>query len=305
MEMEYNKPSLDINQQVQRLMGRGMQGDPEYMAAKLAIVSYNRLSAYWRIYRNDDGRFMPNTSFKAVWDVYVFDQRLRLLVMDAIERIEVAVRSRLAYHHSQVYGPFGYANDPVSLPAIGKHNPQLLIMIQNQISRSHVEYVMNFTQMYGDKHEYPPLWMTVEAISFGLLVNLYRSVPDKIKKSIAIEFCVCAPVFESWMIMLRIIRNISAHHARLWNISLEMTAKPKLPDRNNGRQWYIPTDISNKNMYAILSICKWCMDSISPSSNWYRRIFKLFDDFLSVPRSYMGIPDDWRNHEIWKSTHSH
>lgn len=241
--MEYTKPSLDINQQVQLLMSRGMQGDSVYMAAKLAIVSYNRLSAYWRIYRNQDDTFMPHTNFRDVWDVYVFDRRLRLLVMDAIERIEVAVRSRLAYHHSQAYGPFGYANDTYSLPSIGKRNPELLSIIQNQIARSNAEFVTHFTQIYGDKHKYPPIWMTVEVISFGSLVNLYRSLPDKIKKSIAIEFGVSAPVFESWMIMLRIMRNICAHHARLWNISLETTAKPKLPDRSNCQQWYTPSAI--------------------------------------------------------------
>lgn len=146
--MEYTKPSLDINQQVQLLMSRGMQGDSVYMAAKLAIVSYNRLSAYWRIYRNQNDTFMPHTNFRDVWDVYVFDRRLRLLVMDAIERIEVAVRSRLAYHHSQAYGPFGYANDTYSLPSIGKRNPELLSIIQNQIARSNAEFVTHFTQIY-------------------------------------------------------------------------------------------------------------------------------------------------------------
>ena len=98
--VKYTKEPLTFEQQADRLIRRGMQGDRELIVARLASVNYYRLSGYCYPFRNLDDTFRPGTTFAAVWQRYVFDRRLRLLVMDAIERIEVAVRFQLAYHHA-------------------------------------------------------------------------------------------------------------------------------------------------------------------------------------------------------------
>ena len=110
--MKYAKPPLTLEQQADQLLPRGMVGDRDVMIARLRSVSYYRLSGYWFPFRNADDSFKPGTSFEAVWNRYVFDRRLRLLVMDAIERIEVAVRSQLAHHHSLHYRPIRLCHRP-------------------------------------------------------------------------------------------------------------------------------------------------------------------------------------------------
>jgi abortive infection bacteriophage resistance protein len=104
--MQYAKPPLTIERQAGLLIERGMSGDRELMINRLSVVNYFRLSGYWHTFKSADGRFVPGTSFEEVWNRYVFDRRLRLLAIDAIERIEVAVRARLAYEHAHAYGPF-------------------------------------------------------------------------------------------------------------------------------------------------------------------------------------------------------
>ncbi len=91
--MKYAKPPLTLEQQAELLLSRGMRGDRATMIDRLAVVNYYRLSGYWHPFRNSgDDTFRPNTTFTNVWQRYAFDRRLRLLVIDAIERIEVAVR---------------------------------------------------------------------------------------------------------------------------------------------------------------------------------------------------------------------
>lgn len=116
--MKFDKPFLTIEQQVERLADAGMSGDPQIMAQRLATVSYHRLSGYWVPFLEGDGKFKPETSFDQVWRRYVFDRQLRVLLMDAIERFEVTVRTQLAYHHANVHGPFGYAISRASRPTM-------------------------------------------------------------------------------------------------------------------------------------------------------------------------------------------
>ena len=95
--MQYAKPPLTFEQQADLLIQRGMSGDRDLLVARLSVVNYYRLSGYWHPFKGTGDQFQPGTSFDEVWNRYAFDRRLRLLAIDAIERVEVAVRARLAY----------------------------------------------------------------------------------------------------------------------------------------------------------------------------------------------------------------
>ena len=122
--VNFTKPFLTYDQQADQLIARGLHGNKATIVGHLQSVSYYRLSGYWYPLREPDpavsGKrlddFSPGASIETVWNRYVFDRRLRLLVMDALERIEVDARTRLAYLHSQAHSPFGYADDQNSLP---------------------------------------------------------------------------------------------------------------------------------------------------------------------------------------------
>jgi abortive infection bacteriophage resistance protein len=81
--VKYTKPPLTIHEQVKLLHQRGMEGDSSLMSQRLGVVSYYRLSGYWYTFRQSDDSFKAGTSFEQVWNTYVFDRHLRLLVMDA------------------------------------------------------------------------------------------------------------------------------------------------------------------------------------------------------------------------------
>jgi abortive infection bacteriophage resistance protein len=114
--MHYKKLPLSFDQQADLLISRGLQANRDELINKLRAVNYYRLSAYWYPFRHPGNDvFQPKTTLNKIWRRYIFDRQLRLLLMDAIERVEIGIRTSIIYHHSHKYGPFGYTA-PVYLP---------------------------------------------------------------------------------------------------------------------------------------------------------------------------------------------
>lgn len=111
--MHFTKPPKTFAEQVELLVSRGMEiEDPERAERYLSHLNYYRLAAYWLPCEQDHSThsFKSGTSFNTVLAHYIFDRELRLLVMDAIERLEVSLRTRWAYHLSHSYGPHAHLN---------------------------------------------------------------------------------------------------------------------------------------------------------------------------------------------------
>jgi abortive infection bacteriophage resistance protein len=109
----YKKPHLPFNQQLNLLKARGLEVSNDNAAlAYLTRIGYYRLSAYWyplrlplitqdpitqkiKVSRQD--KFCPGIKFENTLSIYVFDKRLRLLLLDAIERVEIAMRVDISH----------------------------------------------------------------------------------------------------------------------------------------------------------------------------------------------------------------
>lgn len=299
--MKYAKPPLDLEAQVALLHARGMSGDEARMRRRLASVSYYRLSGYWYPFRLPDDSFKPGTSFDVVWDRYVFDRRLRLIVMDALERIEVAIRAKLSYYHSLHYDPFAYATDPTSLPKLRpKELRKFLDRLSDEKRQGRKEkFVAHFERKYGDVHDHLPIWMASEVMTFGCVLTMFRGAAHQTKKAVASAFGVPDPVLSSWLLCLNTIRNVCAHHSRLWN--RELGVKPMIPRQDEYPDWHQPVAVDNRRVFAVLTICNFCMQSIAPGSQWAQRLRALLDDFPQIPRASMGFPEDWLESPIWRN----
>jgi abortive infection bacteriophage resistance protein len=302
--MKFDKPAFNIDQQVDVLLNRGMTGDRALMTARLRSVSYFRLCGYTYPFRKTDpsnprtllDEFRPNTSFDEVWNRYAFDRHLRLLVMDAIERIEVAVRSQLANIHSSTHGVFAYATDAATLPNIrAAQRHRFLADLADQFAGSKEPFVEHFRIKYGDSHSYPPVWMACEVMTFGATLTFPRGCHHQIRREIAGGFGVDESVLDSWLLSLNTVRNICAHHSRLWN--REIGTKPKIP--NKDIRWHDPVKVGNQRVFGILTICKHCLDRIAPQSGWANRVRALLADSPHIPIGQMGFPADWHDCPIW------
>jgi abortive infection bacteriophage resistance protein len=265
LPMEYTKQPLTLEEQARLLCSRGMIGNIDLMIERLRVVNYYRLSGYWYPFRNRwrychvaeggtprredwyvDDTFQAGTSFEKVWNRYVFDRRLRLVVLDAIERLEVALRTQIAYHHVHYCkNPFAYVdNTSTSLPNLrpGWQRDKFLKKITEANTLPTPEkpspdiFVNHFFKKYGDTHTSMPVWMVSELLDFGCTVTFYRGLPYDVQKAIFLYFGVEDKVFLSWLLALNSIRNICAHHGRLWNIVLGN--RPLMPSKKDMR-WCI------------------------------------------------------------------
>lgn len=239
--MRYSKPPLSFEKQADLLLSRGLLADKPVLIKTLQNVNYYRLSGYLYPYRQADDLFKDGTTFQQVWRHYTFDRRLRFIVMDAIERVEVSVRTQLIYALVHSAGAFGYGEAQV-LPKInaGAHG-RLLQDLTNEVSRSKEKFVEHFKNKYGDSHEFLPLWVSGEIMSFGSVLTMYRGTSDKVKKTIAAYYNVSDQVLTSWLGTLNVVRNICAHHGRLWN--RELGYKPFIPRKQKYPMWHIPVPV--------------------------------------------------------------
>jgi abortive infection bacteriophage resistance protein len=229
--MLYQKPALTIPQQIAQLQSRGLLvDDPVEAANVLSEVSYYRLSGYWWPLQSDQAMhvFKPGARFQQAVDLYQFDRELRLLVFDIIERLEIGLRTRMIYEMSLGHGAWWLEDETLfSNPFYFSEN---LKKVREEVMRSKEVFIKDHRARYSSDHRLPSAWKTLEVVSFGQLSKIYgnlnhRQAPAKDK--IASDLGVANHTYlHSWLQSISDVRNICAHHARLWNRHLP--AVPKL-----------------------------------------------------------------------------
>ncbi|MDR1196624.1 MAG: Abi family protein [Endomicrobium sp.] len=297
--MKYTKPVLTYEQQAELLISRGLIADKSDLINKLKEVNYSRLSSYLDPYFDlSTCKYKTGTDFKFVWENYTFDRRLRLVVLDAIERIEISIRAKLVYEFTNKYGAFGYL-DKKKIPNIDndRYN-KWLSEIQNEASKSKEVFIQNFYKNYSLSKDLP-IWILVEIMTFGKLLTFFRGVDDNIRKTIASCYNTNDEVFKSWMLTLNTIRNICAHHSRLWDKIL--VTKPKIPRLKHDTNWSVPLQIKNTKIFCILTILAYLIKIIAPQSKWKSRLLDLFNDYKNIPLYKLGFPKGWENIDMWKN----
>ncbi len=299
--MEYRKEPLSIEAQADRLIGRGLIADRALLIRRLHVVNYYRLSGYLQPSRLPEShRYRAGTTLVKVWDRYCFDRRLRGLMLDVIERIEVAIRTRLVFHFAHANGPFGYLDV--------RHLPKLKIdeylawrtSLLEEISRSKETLREHFFLRYGDHHQELPLWMLAELMSMGSLLIFFRGVAPEFKQKVAADFGLADETLLSWLRSLNGVRNVCAHHARLWNRVLGYP--PLLP--NKSPLWMGENKPGNQRCGVILLVCRHLLALINSGSRWPARIEALLAKYLAIPLAEMGLPVNWRQHPLWNQPRS-
>jgi abortive infection bacteriophage resistance protein len=296
--VNYPKPALTFVDQAALLALRGLGGAPDEIAHRLAAVSYYRLSAYWYPFRLPDDSLRPGTTIEIVWRRYVFDRQLRLLVLDAIERVEIAIRTLVVNQHTLLHGPFGYL-DRANLPNLTPSDHGLLLRrLREEAGRSREDFVSHFFGKYTSETDLP-LWMACELMTFGGLLTLFRGLATPLKQSIARSYGVSDTVLDSWLLAINQIRNLCAHHARLWNRVLGV--KPMIPRQRKHPQWHVPVAIPDDRIFGCLTVLRYLLRITAPSSQWQLRLQSLLSSYPEIPIREMGFPADWTDSPLWQT----
>lgn len=298
--MKYNKPALSISDQISKLKQRGLKFNDEQKASHyLSNISYYRLRAYTYPFQDNSDPshpFIADINFEEIINLYVFDRRLRLLVFNAIEKLEIALRTKIVYEFSLANG--SHWHEEVNMYRNQYYFNKNINSLYEEVDRSSETFIEHYKKNYSSP-AYPPAWMSLEVISMGLLSKLYGNLKKgREKKKVAIEFGLPNPIFlESWMHAFAGLRNICAHHSRLWN--RRFTIVPKLP--NNTTYPFIQNkNIYDNKLYAQLCCINYITQIISPDSSLVSDLKHLLQTCNLVDCNEMGFPKDWKSEPFWQ-----
>lgn len=312
----FNKPAETLDEQIARLKERGLQLEDEAKARHyLTNISYFRLSAYTRPFYTPnlpEHRFLPNTTFKEVLRLYVFDRELRLLLLDAIERIEVSLRAQLTNTLAEHHAPHGYLNASIF---DDRYDHQWLVAkLAKEDNKRVVEtFLENYRSKYTASPLQPPIWMAVELLTFKEISTLFSNLKDsKDTQRIEAHFGWKFTVLKSWFRSLSDLRNLCAHHSRVWN--REFGSRPEIPKKIQQIWPSVPLSISaqaasnptqtidpRRRLYMQLVVIESLMKVVNPESEWSSRLVKLLDRYPIVSRPHMGFPPNWQDDPFWQS----
>ena len=248
-----------------------------------------------------DGTFKTGTEFSQIVDLYVFDKRLRLLMLDALERIEIALRTHIALALGK-HNPWGHRDKVLLHKNLNiKVWQGCLQSLDKKEADSKEEFMKHFRKEYPSSK--PPIWIAVELWDFGTLSHMLSFLTDNDLNEIANRYNIPRrKILLSWVRTLSHVRNICAHHARLWNKPLvsqpEIPRQTELPEFSH---WYADRSLQTR-FYAAAAITRYMMRIINPTSAWHLRLRDLIYSFPTTHHldvSGSGFSIGWERLPLW------
>ena len=317
----FSKPYLPVPAQIALLKARGLTiTDDARATAALERIGYYRLSGYWYPLRSStvtnpgnvrvvQDNFRPGSEFGQIIDLYVFDKKLRLLTLDAIERVEVALRTDIALllgqhsptaHRDPAFLHGKFAKMPLRGKTVTGHQVWLE-RLDDTTSRSREEFVQHFRQTYSTPL---PIWMAVELWDFGMLSHFLAGMRHQDQATLAAKYGLPRPeLLTGWVRSINFARNLCAHHSRLWNRPL--VDQPPLP-RKAEVPWldHLAADAhAQKRYYAVAAVLRYLLRFINPTTTWPTRLADLVSTLPTAPgisQRHMGFPKNWIDLPLWQ-----
>ena len=315
--------------QLEVLSDRGLRIKDSAKALEyLERIGYYRLSGYWYPLREQTGpcvrltddfkrpkklkvetlrydRFLPGASFQNAVDLYVFDKKLRLIALDALERIEVALRvdishtlgkeDRFAYLRPDMFHG-SFSNDLNNDGLTGHH--RWLSKHAGLITRSKEEFIAHNRERYGLPI---PIWVSCEVWDFGTMSTLFAGLREKDQDAISKKYGIGnGRIFASWLRSLNYLRNVCAHHSRLWNRNI--VDQPKLPTEKEAAfvKAFKGDNRLTSRPFLLFCITQHLMKRINPTSTWQFRVRHLLEDgfprldHVNLNLASMGVDKHWK-----------
>jgi abortive infection bacteriophage resistance protein len=287
MRVPYTKRPLTFDQQVAQLESRGMLiPDREEAKRWLARISYYRLSAYWYPLRDANDGFLPGASFTDATTRYEFDRRLRLVVMAGLERVEVLTRTAVTYALAMKHGAFAHTVSSSFEPTF--RHAEWCGRLEEEIERAEEAFLDHYRNKYVG---FPviPIWMATEVMSFGSLSTLVkrglrRSEQDEVAKRLHVH----PSLLSSWLHTLSVVRNVCAHHGRLWNRHLGVS--PSVPKYDP--KW---SGVHAHRVFSVFLILRQIIAQ-TDAGHWWADASALLAETDGKPevQTAMSVPTNWR-----------
>ena len=296
-KIPFQKTYTNAENLVKLLQSRGLTiADTNKAEKYIDSIGYYRLSAYmYPLLQTpkEQHRFKQGSSFDQVMMLYRFDKKLRLLIFNEIEKIEVAVRSAIVNIGCEMTGNPFWITDSANFNDQNKFL-RTVDLIDAEMNRSREDFIVHFKDTYSDA--YPLAWILAELLPFGVVTNIYSNILSiRIKKRIAKKYGLQMSPFESWLTIISLTRNYCCHHARVWN--KQNTMRPMQPNHIGNAWLTLRTD--PLRIFFNISIVKYFLNIISPQNDMRNKLMILLSDFPNIDTNAMGFPVGWQQEPLW------
>lgn len=243
--------------------------------------------------------------------LYDTDRKLKLMVLDAIERVEIALRVKIgftlgrrgAYAHltpAALDGQFTRGGSRDSRYAAW------LAKVATAQTRSSEDFVVHFRSKYDGKL---PVWVMTEILDFGSMSHLYQGLKSADRDEIAAGLGVISAddsgngrALANWLRVLNYVRTVCAHHSRLWNRNLVNQLAPshlasipqlaRLSERPD----------AHFRVYSTLCVLAFLLERTHQQSNWVNDVANLLHGQIPLcgrDLRELGFPESWKQDDPW------
>lgn len=297
----YQKEHKTFEEQLELLKKRDLTiSNSQYALTKLQHINYYRLSAYFLPFQyskdsKHKNKFLPNTTFEDIVKLYYFDTKLRKIIFEAIEVIEVYLRTQISYYHSQSYDAFGYLDIKNLRENKQTQFDELHQDILKEKQRSKEVFIRHFKDKYNTSDL--PIWTVVEIISFGSLSKLFMLLQeDEQNEVISSMGDINKVVFFKWFKALSSVRNACAHHSRLWNKVLGVSFE--VPRKHEA---FKNLTTSKNKIFFALSVIEYILTCIGEDEIEFKaKIKSLLKKYPQIDIQKMGFVENWEDNPIWR-----
>jgi abortive infection bacteriophage resistance protein len=297
--LKYRKPSYNIDEKILLLKERWLIFYDEILESHdLKHTWYYRFSWYFKFFQEQDNVFIEWTTFKQTLNLYVFDRKLRLLTLDAIEKIEVSLRWVIDNYISKEQWKFWfldtncfYLKDTKNLEVYSK----LIWKIKWKKFDKDSVIVRSFFRKYDE--DYLPSWMLFEHLTIWEIANIYKVLKKNIQENISLEYNINFLDFHTWIVLMNKVRNISAHHSRLWNKLYNIRLKTDdvmFWDKFQKKLWHNWQNEVISNYYNTALVINCLLKKINPNLNWLSDLEALFNEYDYIPKDKMWFWENWQ-----------
>lgn len=304
MANKFEKEVLTLDKKIQLLKDRWLKFKDETKAKEyIRHTWYYRLSWYFKHFQWRDSTkwvddFIDWITFEDIYKTYIFDRKLRLLVLDAIEKIEISLKSVINNYMSELDWCYWYLNTNnfyLWHKTIHKYG-KMIIKFNSKKYDKDSEIAKNFFEKYDE--EYLPSWKLFEELTIWEISTIYRILLPIHKEKISKTYIVNFKDLSTWIVLINKLRNISAHHWRLWNRNYNI--KLIIKDNLFENKWKKFTNIKTwreeitSNFYNASLIINYLLKQINPNLEWLDDLENLFNDFPWL-KEQIWFDENWKN----------
>ena len=316
----YPYQALKLHEQIELLVQKGLLiSDPAAVKYWLSHNSYLRFKHYsleFKDYKNNNGNYIPETTFEKVRDLYFFDRKLRVSVFEALDNIEISIKTHISNIMSGTYGPHWYldpqhfisSNEKYKLTKKRKHkykysggfnHEKFILKLRRGLNHCFEPFFKHYKKNY--EPIYPPSWIAMEVLTFGTVSLMFENlIPSAEKKQICEAFDLPKKVLISWLHCFTSIRNRCAHHNKLvytrFNFAPLMVKSPR-------REFLAANNVDHTSLYAILSCIQYMLNICNNDSPFKYDLLRLFQKFPEISFNRLGFTSNWKAEKIWALHH--